>query len=83
MTPEERRARASRIREAVQDGVLASVFDEVKQQFVDEWEAARDSAERENCWHAVKVLNAVRQRMGAMSSDRLDQHEVTAIRRIK
>lgn len=83
MTPEERRVRASRIREAMSDGVIADAFDDIEQQFVDEWKRSATVDERENCFRAIRVLQAVRQRLGALSSDRLDQHEVTAIRRIK
>jgi hypothetical protein len=82
MTPEQRRVRASRIRELMQDGEIAAAFDDVKAQFVSQWETCRDAAERDNLWRAVDVVNRVRGSLAAMAAGEPDG-SVSAIRRVK
>lgn len=82
MTPEQRRVRASRVRDMMDDGEIGAAFDDVKAQFISQWEACRDAHERDNLWRAVDILNQVRGRLAAMAAGEPDG-SVTAIRRIK
>lgn len=65
MSPQEREARAIRVRALLEDGDFQSAWDDVKADFIAEWERAHDQAERENLWRAVDILNRVRSRLGS------------------
>lgn len=84
MTPEERRVRASRIRELLQHDEVNNAFTDIEAQFVEQWKDAFDAKERDNLWQAVRILRQLRQHLGALSSEgRLEREAVTAIRRIR
>lgn len=80
MTPQERRARAFRIQAMMEDGEINAAFDEVKAEFVAEWQRTFDAGERENLWRAVRVLELVRQRMASWGAA---DGSMSAIKRIR
>lgn len=82
MNSEQRRVRASRIRDMMGDGEIGAAFDDVKAQFISQWETCRDAHERDNLWRAVDILNRVRGSLVALSAGEPDG-SVSAIRRTK
>ena len=82
MTPDERTARAFRVRAMLEDGELGIAFDEIKADLHAEWERTHDAAERENIWRAINSLNLVRSKLGSMMSGANDG-TISAIRRAK
>lgn len=52
MSPEERRGRGFRVQAMMQDGEINSAFDDVRADFIEEWERTHDAAERDNLWRA-------------------------------
>lgn len=77
----ERAARASIFRAALEDGVLGECLTEIEQQFVDEWKRSQTADERDNCWRSVRIIQLLKQNMGAIAAGERDS--LTAIRRVK
>lgn len=82
MSPEERRGRGFRVQAMMQDGEINSAFDDVRADFIEEWERTHDPDERENLWRAVKIVSLVRQRLANYASAASDG-SMSAIRRTK
>ena len=82
MSPEERRARAFRVQAMMEDGEINTAFNDIEQEFMDEWKRCHTAEERENLWRAVKVVSLVRQRLANYASAASDG-SMSAIKRIK
>ena len=82
MSPEERRARAFRVQAMMEDGEITAAFDDVEQEFVEEWKRCQTADERENMWRAIKVVSLVRQRLANYASAASDS-SISAIIRNK
>ena len=82
MSPEERRARAFRVQAALEDGVLAEVFDELAVDLTREWATCFDAAERDNLWHTQRALGLLRSKLAAFAG-RANEGQMAAIRRAK
>lgn len=76
MSPEEKAARASRIKEFLDNPEVKEAFAYVEKTFVDTWKAAQTPAERENMWLALQIVERVKTWMQSTSSG-----DLVAIRR--
>lgn len=60
MTPEERAARAVAIRALLDDANVKAAFGQIEADLIDEWRRCFDTAERENLWRALNVLERLK-----------------------
>ena len=78
MSPEERVARAIRIKGLLEDEDIKAALVSIEAELTDEWKRTHDAAERDNLWRAVNVLHKLKAWMVSAAS-----HELSAIKRAK
>lgn len=76
MTPEERNARAIRVRALMDDADIKAAFDSIEADLIAEWKSAREQHERENCWHALRVMERLQVWLQSAATS-----DLTALRR--
>jgi hypothetical protein len=76
LTDAEKAARAARIKDLLDHPEVKAAFAYVEDSFIGEWRRAQTSAERENMWLALQIVERVRTWMLSTSSG-----DLTAIRR--
>jgi hypothetical protein len=81
VTPNERSARASIFRAAIEDGVLGETLDAIEAQFTAEWKTTFAADERDNLWRSVRVVQLLRQHMASIAGGERDG--LAAIKRLK
>ena len=65
----------------MEDGEISTAFDDIEQEFTDEWKRSQTPEERENMWRAIKVLSLVRTRLANYASAASDG-SMSAIKRV-
>ena len=63
LTDEERYRRAQHAEQLLQDEVLLEMFAELKQEYINGWEAAKRDMDREYFWYLVTALEDVKKNL--------------------
>jgi hypothetical protein len=84
MTPEQRAARAVRIRELREGGEIDAFLAQAEATYTESLLNAQDPAERERLWLAVQVVRKFGQHLAeAESAGRLVDHQAQEMRRLR
>lgn len=75
MTPAERAARAVSVRALLNDPNIQDAFAQIEADLIGEWRRNFNSAERENLWRALSIVERLKVWMNSAAS-----HDLKAIR---
>jgi hypothetical protein len=75
---DERRARAARVRELLDDADVKDALAGIEADLVGEWKRSQTTEERENCWRALNIMERLRTYLTSCASS-----DLTALRRAK
>lgn len=78
MSPEERAARSARIRELLAHSEVQAAFAQIDADLINEWKNSRETNERENCWHALQIMERLKTWLNSNASS-----DLTALRKAK
>jgi hypothetical protein len=78
VTPAERAARAVAVRGLLNDPNIQDAFASIEADLIDEWRRNFNSAERENLWRALSIVERLKVWMNSAAS-----HDMKAIRATK
>ena len=78
LTVEQRNARASRLRELLENDDVKDAFATIEAELTEEWKNTFDANERENLWRTIRVMGMLQSRLGSWS-----HADLSAIKRLK
>lgn len=78
MSPEERVARAIRVKALLDDPDIKAALATIEAEMTEEWKKTHDAAERDNLWRAVNVMHRLEAWMRSAAS-----HDLSALKRAK
>ena len=76
MSPDQRAARAARLRALLDNADVKDALASVESDLVDGWRACRDSGQRETLWHTLHAFGLLRARLMTWS-----QSDIAALAR--